>query len=66
MDIAYCHEIMSAARRLGISIRESGSHFEWLDMATNVLISGPEDNDRQVALFKACQSLANYLSVQKS
>ncbi len=65
----FCGEIMSAARKLGIPIREqrseSGSfYYEFFDNDTRVKIKGSANQNRKIALTAACQTLVKYFDAK--
>lgn len=66
MEMDFIKDMIVAARNLGIGLRENGDHFEWLDMATRVIVTGPGDPERSKALFLACEKLRDYLSINGS
>lgn len=64
----FCAEILSAARKLGIPVREqtteSGSfYYEFLDTAVSTKIKGAANSNKKIALTAACQTLVKYLDV---
>lgn len=61
-DEEFCRNVISAAAKLGIPCREAGSHFEFLDPLTKVVIPGDANDDKKVALKSACIGLVNYLN----
>lgn len=64
-EIDFIRDTISAAHNLGIWLRQEGDHFDWMDMATNVIIQGPPDPGKSTALFKACESLIDYLNLNR-
>ncbi len=65
----FCGEITAAARKLGISLRESKNEsglffYEFRDTQTKVVIRGIEDANRKIALTNSCNTLVKYLDIK--
>lgn len=65
----FCAEILSAARKLGIFVREQRSesgayYYEFMDPQTRVKIKGAANPNRKIALTNSCQTLVKYLDMK--
>jgi hypothetical protein len=66
-QVEFCKDICMAAARMGLMIHESnptenGTMFQWFDPAPSLLIKGPFNKNRKLALHAACESLVTYLN----
>ncbi len=65
----FCAEILSAARKLSIFVREQKSesgafYYEFLDPETRVKIKGAVNSNRKIAMTNACHTLVKYFDAK--
>lgn len=61
--VKFCADSILVARkcRIGLS-RYENRRFSWLDPVVGIVISGPENDNQELALEAACESLIDYFN----